>query len=105
MNNSEQREILGYAAPMDFPFMGIKKGAIAYNKDSYYHHFPITNGTMAIPTEIAQAFFTPIYAKTEAEEQAEHWDYLYEMYQNDDEKSFLKFLKQQTKFKLVRNEN
>jgi hypothetical protein len=106
----EQRKVIGYATPIDMYGGRIKKSTL-YKSGNAYWYYP--NGDDAtdcfLPAELVEAYFTPIYEKTEAEIQAETIDEMTIEYGADTarvlDSQFITWLKNQTKFKIVRNEN
>lgn len=100
-----EREIIGYEAPIDFRNGLIKKGTKSHDKNDLFYQFCIENSLseVSVEIEIVEAYFTPIYKKTEAEEKAEIWYEFCDAWIDSNINSVDEYYKQQTKFKLVRN--
>lgn len=96
----KQREIVGYAAPCDMPYHSVEKGDIFKKSEMGAYYYGGKGGVFCV--KLVESLFTPIYKKTEADEQDEMWlEFLGDM----GEKQLVNHIKTQTKFKLVRNEN
>lgn len=100
---------MGYESPIDYYNGNLKKGAL-FTKDNDYegcysapHDNRIETLRLYLPAEIVTTW-QPIYAKTEAELQAEMWEEVFDDLQTAKYQPNVKdYFKKQTKFKLVKS--
>jgi hypothetical protein len=99
-----ERKVIGYKAPMDLYKGDIQKGDIfEIDEDGEYICWSNRVGTdVVLPAEIVETW-EPVYEKKEGDEQREYWDELTKDWINSTISNEFEYLKQQTKFKLIRN--